>query len=97
MEKATFNYCCGAEELGNLHALTTATLRNDLKHHAKYVQQAIDGGYGDDFPGAYIATTIPSQRKAIRALEANKFRKVFTFTNPGTGSRVTLWAKKLVR
>lgn len=80
------------------HGLTTRDLRAFLKREAKNRAEALaagDVGIGE-YPGALIATTVPDQKVPIRALRANKFKKVFAFTNPGTGHKVTLWAKKLV-
>jgi len=103
MERNSFEYCCGAEELGILDGLTAKELKGFLATQASLLKAAEDPNDEDsmdspeDFPGAYIATTIPQQKVAIRALRANKFKQVFTFTNPGTGNKVTLWARKLVR
>lgn len=100
MDVRDFEFCCGAEEIGNLAGLTTKSLRKTLKEEAKEREKCRTGDSCymlSDFKGAWIATTVPSQRGAIRALKANKFKKVFTFTNPGTNNKVTLWAKKLVR
>ena len=85
MEFEGFTYCCGAEEFGNLYATA-----KEIK--AQFLS-AIEST--EDRPGAYIATTVPSQRSAVAALKSLKFRKVFTFTNSKTGNKVTLWAKKM--
>ena len=95
MHNEGFQYCCGAEELGPLHDMTTKSLEAFLQNERSILEDLESADY---FPaGAYIATTVPAQRTAIRALKANKFKQVFTFTNPGTQNRVTLWARKLVR
>lgn len=99
MDSESFQYCCGMEEVGNLHG-TYQGLKAAIASRLKYLEterKSVEEGNGDFTPGGLIATTIPNQRGANRALKFHKFRKVFTFTNPGTGNKVTLWAKKLVR
>lgn len=95
-----FNHCCGANEMP-AHLWTTKTLRRALAQQAEDLEEALNDEtfsmQAGEFPGALIATTIPSQRQSISALKANKFKKVFTFTNPGTNNKVTLWAKRLVK
>lgn len=102
METSVFNYCCGAEEISGFQG----TSREIKARISAYLSQQLDlvkdyesdgGTEGSEIPGAYIATTIASQRPAITALRALKFKEVFTFVNPVTGNKVTLWAKKLRR
>src|SRR5277367_5632696 len=96
-----FQFCCGASEIGNLHNLTTASLRSFLNEQRAELADARNNNDSmfmeQDYPGTFIATTIPAQKRAARALRLNKFKKVFAFTNPGTGSKVTLWALKFVK
>jgi hypothetical protein len=97
---SVFSYCCGANEMP-AGTLATRTLRKTLAQQAEDLEEALNDEtfsmQAGEFPGALIATTIPSQRQSISALKANKFKKVFTFTNPNTGNKVTLWAKRLVK
>ena len=96
MDNEAFQYCCGAEEIGNLLGLTTKSLHSFLE--AQLADLHADPDSLDYYPaGAFVATTTANQRAAVLALRANKFREVFTFVNPGTGNKVTLWARKLVR
>ena len=89
-----FEYCCGAMEVGDLSGTAGAIAKNVRTLIEQYKNEVSDG-YTDQAPGMLVATTIPAQRGAITALRGLKFKKVSTFTNPGTGNKVTLWAKKL--
>jgi hypothetical protein len=90
-------------ELGNFNG-SYRTIKQSIQNHLEALAQerqdlaSNNEMYGDEFtPGGLIATTIPAQSAAVRALKFHKFKKVFTFTNPNSGNKVTLWAKKLVR
>jgi hypothetical protein len=99
MHYETFPHCCGMEEIGDLYG-SYAELKHDITDHLATLAQDrkdIVVGTGDFCPGGLIATTTPDQKEAIRALKFHKFRKVYSFRNPGTGTKVTLWTKKLVR
>lgn len=94
-----FEYCCGMEELGNFsgsYLETKDSIAQQLAAMEDDREQVAEGDY-DSASGGLIATTTPTQKAAIRALKFHKFKEVFAFTNPGTGNKVTLWAKKLVR
>lgn len=89
-----FAYCCGADEIGGFSG-SIKTIREALDDIVENFQEDIYAGNSEGAPGALIATTIGSQKSAIAALKSRKFKQVFVFTNPGTGNKVTLWAKKL--
>jgi hypothetical protein len=44
---------------------------------------------------AVIATTVPSQRQAIKALKASGFVALRRFKNGNSGNTVTLWYRNL--
>jgi hypothetical protein len=99
VESESFQFCCGMEELGNFLGTyveqrdAIASRLQQLAAERQELQEYDNGGS----PGGLLATTVPNQTAAVKALKFHKFRKVFTFRNPGTGNKVTLWAKKLVR
>jgi len=100
MYPANFEHCCGAVEIGEFGSAnyqqvksSILTTINDYKSEVTMAQE--DGFDPVEVPGAMVATTVPSQRPAIRALKALKFKQALTFVNPGTGNKVTLWVKKL--
>lgn len=100
METNQFQYCCGAEEISGFYGTSSeikARIKAYLDQQLDFIKDYEADGDMGEIAGAYIATTIPSQRPAITALRALKFKEVFTFVNPGTGNKVTLWAKKLRR
>ena len=99
MYKRAFEYCCGMQEIGDLDD-SYPYLKQAIADHLSELtkeREDIDAGYGNYSPGALMATTLPSQKAAIKALKFHKFRRLMSFTNPGTGNKVTLWIKKLVK
>lgn len=52
------------------------------------VESEADGGIG-------IATTIPSQRNAVKALRSLGFKVIKRFKNPTTRNTISMWMRKL--
>lgn len=99
MNFETFPNCCGMQEIGGFYGNAQA-IKGQIRQHLDQLEtdrNNKDDSISDFFPGGLIATTTPNQKAAITALKYFKFRNVFTFTNPGTGHKITLWAKKLVK
>jgi hypothetical protein len=101
MEFSEFQHCCGMREVGafNLEGYTAIKthISEQLEFWADAYEHDRENGDESSSPGALVATTVATQTEAIRALKFHKFRKVMVFTNPGSGNKVTLWAKKLVK
>jgi hypothetical protein len=95
LETQMFEHCCGMEEIGGLYGSAKDLRQRIATQLSIYADDREEGS--DQTPGGLIATTVPEQLGAITALKFHKFRKVFTFTNPGARNKVTLWARKLVR
>lgn len=70
--------CCGLDEI---YDLTTAPV------------SPWNAGFNTKTRMAYIATTIPCQRKEIRALRAAGFKSKGSWRNPNSGNTVTLWVR----
>ena len=100
MQRSGFQYCCGAEEIGSFgisYLDNKAYIAQVLASEKAGREQDLKYGEDHEGPGAFVATTTEDQTGAIRALKFHKFKKALVFTNPGTGNKVTLWAKKLVK
>lgn len=85
MDSQGMAYCCGMVEFGQFGDDGEEILA-ELKAQWNMV--------GDGFTGA-LATTVPDQKEAIRALRKLKFEPLKTFKSASTGSRITLWFKKI--
>ena len=90
------NYCCGILEVGDFdtnYDNNGVFISRNPKKMLLALREELNCT-GDNYTAA-IATTIPSQRVAIAALRACKFQPLKTFKSASTGSRITLWFKKL--
>lgn len=84
-------HCCGLYEVMNFFDTPKRRIERDFLaflHEGPLKVQALDSTRG------FLATTIPSQRGAVAWLKSKGFEPIKTFTNPGTGRKVTLWFTK---
>ena len=101
VEANAMNHCCGVVEIGNLGGDDLKELRaqilSRLKEFGPHMAYNHSNEQQEVGAGMAVATTIPYQTAARRALRLCKFRPRYSFRNPNTGTRVTFWVRKLTR
>lgn len=84
-------HCCGLYEVMNFYDNTKGSIEQYFQVFLSEIPskfEALNSTRG------FMATTISSQRGAVAWLKSKGFKPIKTFTNPGTGRKVTLWFTK---
>lgn len=78
-----FLWCCGMAEIGGFYNYGTV----------EGTKEALLAVIGRKWKPAYICTTIPRQKSAIKALEQIGAKPIRKFKNLNSGNVVTIWLK----